>query len=139
MFRHKSVSANGTPSSRPHGRIWRIVGLTVAAAFGLLVIVTIISGPMPPTRVATDPPAVAASNPPTPGQETPGQEFGGAWALAVQDVDGGAVYLDRDSIRAAGDRKVADLGIVARNGRKIERVSVRCSGQLAECRGSFRR
>lgn len=127
MFQHRSASAEGVSSLPRRPRIWRIMGLTLAAAFALLVIVTIISGPMPPTHVATDSTTVAPSRPTGPNQSTQGQEFGGSWALAVHDADGGAVYIDRDDIRSAGDRKVADLGIVARGGRKIERVSVRCS------------
>ena len=84
MFLHKSASAEGVPSLPPRSRIWLIVGLTMAAAFALLVIVTIISGPMPPMQVATNSSTVATPEPLAPDRDAQGQAFGGSWTLAVR-------------------------------------------------------
>lgn len=54
-------------------------------------------------------------------------EFTGSWALLATDVDGNRVYLDRDEMHDAGDRKVVDLGYVGASGRRLMRMSFGCA------------
>ena len=108
-----------------------MIGLTLGAAIALLVIVTIISGPMPPDHTATLAPQMADSEPAADTPRSSDQEFGGNWVLVARDGVGGSVYVDRDGIRKAGTHMVADLGIVAMQGRKIERVNITCADNSA--------